>query len=110
MNIKDRVSIELKDRVADVRLIRADKMNAPDLAMFEGIIDAGAAPANLRRARSRTGRGKAFCAGLDMELRRRERPWGPGRTCRARATSPRAPRHRQPAAAMRQVTARSRCR
>ena len=40
--MKDRVSIDLKDGVADVRLIRADKMNALDPAMFEGIIAAGA--------------------------------------------------------------------
>ena len=40
--MKDRVSIELKGGVADVRLIRADKMNALDPAMFEGIIAAGA--------------------------------------------------------------------
>ena len=35
--MKDRVSIDFKDGVADVRLIRADKMNALDPAMFEGI-------------------------------------------------------------------------
>ena len=40
--MKDRVSIDLKDGVADVRLIRADKMNALDPAMFEGIIEVGA--------------------------------------------------------------------
>ena len=39
--MKDRVSIDLTDGVADVRLIRADKMNALDNAMFEGIIEAG---------------------------------------------------------------------
>ena len=38
--MKDRVSIELKDGVADVRLIRADKMNALDPAMFDGILEA----------------------------------------------------------------------
>jgi enoyl-CoA hydratase/carnithine racemase len=39
--MKDRVSIDLTDGVADVRLIRADKMNALDNAMFEGILEAG---------------------------------------------------------------------
>ena len=39
--MKDRVSIDLKDGVADVPLIRADNMNALDNAMFEGIIEAG---------------------------------------------------------------------
>ena len=36
--MKDRVSIDLKDGVADVRLIRADKMNALDAAMFDALI------------------------------------------------------------------------
>ena len=66
--MKDRVSIELKDGVADVRLIRADKMNALDPAMFEGIIAAGAELAATKglRAIVLSGEGKAFCAGLDM--------------------------------------------
>lgn len=66
--MKDRVSIELKDGVADVRLIRADKMNALDPAMFEGIIAAGAELATMKglRAVVLSGEGKAFCAGLDM--------------------------------------------
>ena len=66
--MKDRVSIDLKDGVADVRLIRADKMNALDPAMFEGILLAGAELANMKglRAVVLSGEGKAFCAGLDM--------------------------------------------
>ena len=66
--MKDRVSIDLKDGVADVRLIRADKMNALDPAMFEGIIAAGAELATMKglRAVVLSGEGKAFCAGLDM--------------------------------------------
>ena len=66
--MKDRVSIDLKDGVADVRLIRADKMNALDPAMFEGIIEAGAKLADMKglRAVVLSGEGKAFCAGLDM--------------------------------------------
>jgi enoyl-CoA hydratase/carnithine racemase len=68
MNIRDRVSIDLKDGVADVRLIRSDKMNALDYDMFEGIIEAGAALATMKglRAVVLSGEGKAFCAGLDM--------------------------------------------
>jgi enoyl-CoA hydratase/carnithine racemase len=68
MNIKDRVSIELKDGVADVRLIRADKMNALDPAMFEGIIEAGVELTKMKGLRCvvLSGEGKAFCAGLDM--------------------------------------------
>jgi enoyl-CoA hydratase/carnithine racemase len=66
--MKDRVSIDLKDGVADVRLIRADKMNALDAAMFEGIIEAGSKLADMKglRAVVLSGEGRAFCAGLDM--------------------------------------------
>ena len=66
--MKDRVSIDFKDGVADVRLIRADKMNALDPAMFEGILAAGAELAAMKglRAVVLSGEGKAFCAGLDM--------------------------------------------
>jgi enoyl-CoA hydratase/carnithine racemase len=66
--MKDRVSIDLKDCVADVRLIRADKMNALDPTMFEGIIEAGEKLASMKglRAVVLSGEGKAFCAGLDM--------------------------------------------
>jgi len=66
--MKDRVSIELRDGVADVRLIRADKMNALDPAMFDGIIEAGDQLAKMKglRAVVLSGEGKAFCAGLDM--------------------------------------------
>ena len=66
--MKDRVSIDLKDGVADVRLIRADKMNALDPAMFEGIIEAGDELATMKGLRCvvLSGEGKAFCAGLDM--------------------------------------------
>jgi enoyl-CoA hydratase/carnithine racemase len=66
--MKDRVSIDLREGVADVRLIRADKMNALDPAMFEGIIEAAARLADMKglRAVVLSGEGKAFCAGLDM--------------------------------------------
>lgn len=66
--MNDRVSISIEAGVADVRLNRADKMNAFDDAMFEGIIEAGrtlAATAGLR-AVVLSGEGRAFCAGLDM--------------------------------------------
>jgi enoyl-CoA hydratase/carnithine racemase len=66
--MKDRVSIDLTDGVADVRLIRADKLNALDPAMFEGIIAAGAELGAMKglRAVVLSGEGRAFCAGLDM--------------------------------------------
>jgi enoyl-CoA hydratase/carnithine racemase len=66
--MNDRVSISIEDGVADVRLVRADKMNALDNAMFEALVGAGE---RLRsepgvRAVVLSGEGRAFCAGLDM--------------------------------------------
>jgi enoyl-CoA hydratase/carnithine racemase len=67
--MNDRVSITVADHVADVRLTRADKMNAIDPAMFKGIaaaIDQLNGMANVR-AVVLSGEGRAFCAGLDMQ-------------------------------------------
>ena len=36
----NRLAIEIKDGVADVRLVRADKMNALDMEMFEALVAA----------------------------------------------------------------------
>ena len=63
-----RVSITVTDQIADVRLMRADKMNAIDPAMFADIgtaIDALADRMDVRCV-VLSGEGKAFCAGLDM--------------------------------------------
>ena len=66
--MKDRVSITVTDGVADVRMIRADKMNALDEAMFEGLIEAGDTLRGDKGVRVivLSGEGRAFCAGLDM--------------------------------------------
>ena len=64
----DRVSIEVSEQVADVRLARGDKMNAIDPAMFREIgaaIDSLAERADIRCV-VLSGEGLAFCAGLDM--------------------------------------------
>jgi enoyl-CoA hydratase/carnithine racemase len=63
-----RVAITLDDGVADVKLMRAEKMNALDPAMFAGIIAAIAWLDNARglRAVVLSGDGRGFCAGLDM--------------------------------------------
>ena len=63
-----RVTISIKDGVADVRLNRADKLNALDPAMFEGI---ERTLAELRETKDLrvvvlSGEGRAFSAGLDM--------------------------------------------
>ena len=64
----DRITMELKDGVADVRLTRADKMNALDDAMFSGLIEMGERLKIEKGVRAivLSGEGKAFCAGLDM--------------------------------------------
>jgi enoyl-CoA hydratase/carnithine racemase len=66
--MNDRVSIEITDGVADVRLTRADKMNALDEAMFEAIVGAGQRLKTEKGVRAvvLSGEGRAFCAGLDM--------------------------------------------
>jgi enoyl-CoA hydratase/carnithine racemase len=66
--MSDRISVSMSGGVADVRLTRADKMNALDAAMFEALVGT---TARLRtekglRAVVLSGEGKAFCAGLDM--------------------------------------------
>ncbi|MDF7777595.1 crotonase/enoyl-CoA hydratase family protein [Sphingomonas sp. AOB5] len=65
---EQRVTIAVEDGVADVRLTRADKMNAIDPAMFQGIVDAIAELEAMPglRAVVLSGEGRAFCAGLDM--------------------------------------------
>jgi enoyl-CoA hydratase/carnithine racemase len=66
--VNDRVSISVADHIADVRLTRADKMNALDPAMFRAIgesIDSLAERTDVRCV-VLSGVGKAFCAGLDM--------------------------------------------
>lgn len=65
---EQRVTISVTDQIADVRLNRADKMNAIDPAMFAGIgeaIDALHARTDVRCV-VLSGEGRAFCAGLDM--------------------------------------------
>jgi len=68
VDMNERVTITLADGIADVRLNRADKMNALDGAMMEGIIAAGQQLRDTAglRAVVLSGEGRAFCAGLDM--------------------------------------------
>ncbi|MGI5163134.1 crotonase/enoyl-CoA hydratase family protein [Spirillospora sp. CA-253888] len=64
----DRVTVRVEDGVADVRLNRPDKLNALDMATFEGLAETGdvlaADPAV--RAVVLSGEGRSFCAGLDF--------------------------------------------
>jgi len=66
--MKDRIDIEVINHVADVRLIRTDKMNALDDAMFDALLEAGEhlRERNDVRAIVISGEGRAFCAGLDL--------------------------------------------
>src|SRR6516162_2622769 len=66
--MEERVSISISDGVADVRLVRADKMNALDAAMFEALVAATGRLASEKGVRAvvLSGEGRAFCAGLDM--------------------------------------------
>jgi len=66
--MSDRISINIKDGVADIQLTRADKMNALDDAMFNALIDAGERMKTEKGVRAvvLSGEGRAFCAGLDM--------------------------------------------
>ena len=66
--MSERISVTIQGGVADVRLTRADKMNALDQAMFSALIATGEqlkADASVR-AVVLSGEGRAFCAGLDM--------------------------------------------
>jgi enoyl-CoA hydratase/carnithine racemase len=66
--MNDRVTVDIQGGVADVRLVRTDKMNALDDAMFSALIETGErlkAEPGLR-AVVLSGEGRAFCAGLDM--------------------------------------------
>ena len=64
----DRVVYTMSDGVADVRLNRAEKMNALDAAMFEALISVGEELAGRPDVRAVvvSGEGRSFCAGLDL--------------------------------------------
>jgi enoyl-CoA hydratase/carnithine racemase len=66
--MSDRVTVTIDDGVADVRLTRAEKMNALDHAMFEALVETGEGLKEREglRAVVLSGDGRAFCAGLDM--------------------------------------------
>ncbi len=65
---RPRVTVDIENGVADVRLDRPDKMNALDSAMFDALATTGselAADPSVR-AVVVSGNGRAFCAGLDF--------------------------------------------
>jgi len=66
--MSDRVTIEINQGVADVRLNRAEKMNALSPELFQAITEAGESLMDDRSVRAvvLSGNGRGFCAGLDM--------------------------------------------
>ena len=80
MKFHDRVTVTIENHVAHVLLDRADKMNALDDAMFEGIIAAGSHLHQTKgvRAAVLSGAGRSFCAGLDLGSMARTDRWEGG--------------------------------
>ena len=66
--MEHRVSVEISDGIADVRLDRPEKLNALDTAMFEALARTGQELAEDRSLRAvvLSGNGRSFCAGLDF--------------------------------------------
>jgi enoyl-CoA hydratase/carnithine racemase len=67
--MEDRVRVERRDGIADVRMCRTEKLNALDPAMFEALVEAGRSLAREPglRAVVLSGEGRAFSAGLDFQ-------------------------------------------
>jgi enoyl-CoA hydratase/carnithine racemase len=65
---RERVRIDTRDGIADVRMIRSDKLNAVDLDMFLALVEAGEALMSDRSVRAAvlSGEGRGFCSGLDI--------------------------------------------
>lgn len=71
MSNGERVRVQVdEDRVAWVTLVRTDKSNALDGAMFDALIAAGERLREARGVRAvvLSGEGKGFCAGIDMQV------------------------------------------
>ena len=66
--MEERIKTTITDGVADVRLVRTDKMNALDDAMFMALLETGEKLKSDKSVRAVviSGEGRAFCAGLDM--------------------------------------------
>ncbi len=66
--MSDRVTVQIRDHIADVRLSRADKLNALDYEMFQALVETGRSMATQPGVRVvvLSGEGRAFCAGLDF--------------------------------------------
>src|SRR4051812_26761266 len=65
--MEERIKVDIVGGVADVRLVRTDKMNALDDPMFEALVSTidKLKTDNSVRVVVLSGDGRAFCAGLD---------------------------------------------
>lgn len=68
--MSDRVTVEIRNHVAEVTLNRPEKHNAVDLAMIEALIAAGESLADDTSVRAVVlhGAGENFCAGIDLSV------------------------------------------
>jgi enoyl-CoA hydratase/carnithine racemase len=95
--MEDRIQVTIEGGVADVRLVRADKMNALDDAMFSALIETGERLKTEKGVRVivLSGEGRAFCAGLDMgnfgKMASGERSGGQSSTGESLVTAKRTP-------------------
>jgi enoyl-CoA hydratase/carnithine racemase len=66
--VEDRVRVEISEGIADVRLDRAEKLNALDVPMFDALVAAARRVRCERGVRAvvLSGEGRAFSAGLDF--------------------------------------------
>src|SRR5258706_7635561 len=89
--MNDRVIVDIQNGVADVRLIRTDKMNALDGAMFAALVETGERLKTEKGVRAvvLSGEGRAFCAGLDMGNFQQMASGGAGRSTEALVQSKR---------------------
>ena len=78
--MSERVSLTIDGYVAHVTLNRADKYNAVDTGVFEGLVEAAQEIAANRDVRAvvLSGAGEHFCAGIDLSMFQAEEPvFGP---------------------------------
>lgn len=66
--MENRVNVHIQDYIAHVELNRPEKMNALDIPMFNAIVEAGKQVSENKEVRVvvLSGKGRAFCAGLDL--------------------------------------------
>src|SRR3974390_3643956 len=67
--MEDRLSVKIEGGIADVRLARAEKLNAFDDAMFAALVAMGERLKEEKNVRAvvLSGEGRAFSARLDMD-------------------------------------------